>query len=81
MGFGVSAHFLSSTVKSGRLTRPEALLSGTEKQPKHKVFGRDIPGTDIWADVPAQKLSPHRSERRKMKYFTQKSLTRRRGRP
>ena len=34
------------------------LSSGTEKQPKHKVFGRDIPGTSgtQTTGYPAQKL-------------------------
>ena len=36
---------------------------------------------DIRADVLAQKLSPHRSESRKVKFFAQTSLTRRRERP
>ena len=35
-----------------------AFFSGTEKQPKHKVFGRDIPGTSGTQTLgyPGQKL-------------------------
>ena len=36
---------------------------------------------DIRADVPTQKLPPHRSERRKIMFFARTSLTRRRVRP
>ena len=37
---------------------PEALWSGPKKQPKHKVFGRDIPGTSgtQTSGYPGQKL-------------------------
>ena len=51
---------------------------------KIMLVGRDIPRTSRQISgrtSRAQKLSPHRSERRKIKFSARTSLTRRRGRP
>ena len=52
-------------------------FAGTEKQPKQKRFWAGYPTdvqADIRADVPAQKLSPHRSECRSLKFFARASF-------
>ena len=59
-----------------------ALDSGTEKQPKQKVFGRYIPRTSGW--ISGQTSRPknfHPIARRagKSSFFARMSLTRRRG--
>ena len=62
---------------SGQVSR----FSGTEKQPKHKVFGPVVPWTSgriSGRTSRSNKLSLHHLECRKMKFLVRTSLTRRR---
>ena len=55
-----------------------------KSNPKRQVFGRDIPRTSgriSGRTFRPKKLSPHRWERRTIKFFGRTCLARRRGRP
>ena len=78
-GVVIKRHFCKTTSLSLRCAYFQERKSG----PKRKLLGRtshERPG-GYPADVPARKLSPHRSERTEIKLFARTSLTRRRGRP